>query len=77
MDEADIAEPTGKQPGAILAPHAKDVIDIIKAPGQFAGFQHYPNYSADLVERLQSIINIANNPKDKRSGAYTTFFKTV
>jgi hypothetical protein len=62
-------------PAQFLAPHAKTLTDIIKAPGQFAGFQHYPNYSTELVNRLQSMIDIANRPKDPRGVAYTIFIR--
>ena len=60
-------------PAQFLAPHAKTVIDIIRAPNQFAGFRHYPNYDVDLVNRLQSYVDIANSAKDKRQQSYAIF----
>ena len=45
--------------------------DIVKARGQFAGFESYPNYAQSIVNRIQDMINIANNPKDQRSADFT------
>ncbi len=64
-------------PGQFMAPNAKTLLDIIKAPKQFAGFSTYPNYDASLVNRLQAMLDIANAVKDKRSALYTTFIQNA
>lgn len=64
------------KPKQFMAKHAT-LIGVLTAPGQFQDFQHYPNYSAVLVHRLQKMIDIANTPKDKRSGKYTDFIQTA
>jgi hypothetical protein len=61
------------KPGRFGARGATTVVDIIKAPGQFAGFESYPNYSGGIRTNLQTILDIANNPKDKRSSAFADF----
>jgi len=65
-NRVDNPRPYGARTGATL-------IDIIKAPKQFAGFESYPNYSATIKNRIQSCLDIANNPKDKRNAAYADF----
>jgi hypothetical protein len=60
-------------PGQFAAPGAKTIVDIIKAPGQFAGFETYPNYSAGIAANIQQALNIANNPKDKRQSDFADF----
>lgn len=49
------------------------LVDIIRAKGQFKGFESYPGYSSAIVYRIQQCLDIANNPKDSRSGAYSDF----
>jgi hypothetical protein len=56
---------------------AKSVGDIIRAPGQFAGFEHYPNYDHSIVNRIQAMINIANSAKDKRSPDFAGFINAA
>jgi hypothetical protein len=53
------------------APHAANLIDIIKAPNQFAGFSGYPNYEAR--SRLQQMVNLANNDADPRQAKFAEF----
>jgi hypothetical protein len=57
-------------PRPFLAPGAKSLKDIVRARGQFQGFEKYPDYNAGLVKLIQTILNIANNPKDRRQNAY-------
>jgi hypothetical protein len=64
-------------PAQFMAKRAHDLIGIIKAPGQFAGFENYPNYNGGIASNLQSMINIANNPKDRRQGAYASFINAA
>ena len=64
-------------PGQFMAPEAKDIIDIMKAPGQFKGFEHYPHYSGEIAQMLQSMIDIANNPHDSRHSSFADFINTA
>jgi hypothetical protein len=64
-------------PAKFGAKGAKSLADIIKAPGQFAGFQNYPNYDRSIVNRIQAMINIANSSKDKRSGDFVDFINAA
>lgn len=59
-------------PGPFFAKHAT-LLAVITAPGQFAGFQHYPHYSSGIAQNLQELVNIANNPKDRRAKVVATF----
>jgi hypothetical protein len=43
---------------------------VVTAKGQFAGFENYPEYSGGIRQNLQDMLNIANNPKDKRAATY-------
>ena len=52
---------------------AKTVADIIKAPGQFAGFEGYPKYENEIVRRIQERLDIANDGRDKRNGDFAAF----
>jgi hypothetical protein len=64
------------KPKQFMAKHAT-LLGVLTAPGQFQDFEGYPNYSAELVLRLQKMIDIANRPKDKRSGKYTDYIQTA
>jgi hypothetical protein len=59
-------KPYGAKSGATL-------IDIIKAPKQFAGFESYPNYASTIRNRIQMCLDIANDSKDSRNATYTAF----
>ena len=60
-------------PAQFMASGAKSLIDIIKAPGQFAGFENYPIYDQTLADNLQDVIDIANSVKDSRAGVYKQY----
>lgn len=62
-----------KTPGPFMARGATDMAGIVRARGQFAGFENYPKYSAMIRANIQDALNIANNPKDHRSAAYAEF----
>jgi hypothetical protein len=47
--------------------HDSSLLAVIRARRQFQGFERYPHYSPDIVNRLQGMIDIANNPKDPRN----------
>jgi hypothetical protein len=64
-------------PGKFGAPGATSIRDIIKAPGQFAGFGNYPKLSAGMVANLQQMIDIANNPKDSRQSDFADFINAA
>jgi hypothetical protein len=58
---------------------AKDgtLLAVIKARGQFQGFENYPHYSRLIVHNIQQAVNIANNPKDKRSSEFQALIQTA
>ena len=57
-------------PVPFKAKGAKTIADVVRAPGQFAGFSSYPNYDMSIVNRIQLMINIANTAKDKCRGPW-------
>ena len=52
-----------ENPGEFGAPGGKTIEDIIKAnaPAQFRGFASYPKYSAGIVQKIQTIVDFAND----------------
>ncbi len=64
-------------PAHFGAKNAKSILDIIKAPGQFAGFENYPNYSPGIVHNLQMMVDIANNARDHRNGVFAEFINAA
>jgi len=62
-----------KNPKPFMARGATDIAGIVRARGQFAGFENYPKYSAMIRANIQDALNIANNPKDSRSAVYAQF----
>jgi len=64
-------------PAKFGAKGAKSLADIIRAPGQFAGFRDYPNYDSSIVNRIQAMINIANSKKDRRSADFMNFINAA
>jgi len=53
------------------------VLAVVKARGQFAGFDGYPNIGPSLVTHIQDILNIANSARDQRSASYQDFVNKV
>lgn len=53
--------------------NSKTLLSVVKAPGQFAGFENYPDYDNSIRSRLQSMVNVANNPRDKRKDSFADF----
>jgi|SRR5579864_8589206 len=51
------------------------LLAVIKAHGQFQGFQNYPNYDAAIANNIQQMIDIANNAHDKRAPVFSSFIK--
>lgn len=64
-------------PRQFLAPGATSLIDIIRAPNQFAGFSNYPNYDTVIRARLQAMLNIANNDSDPRQQRFREFVQNA
>ena len=62
-----------ENPARFLAKGAKSLVDIVKARGQFKGFEKYPDYNARIKQNIQDAINTANNSKDPRSTKYADF----
>ena len=58
-------------PGPFGAKGATTVADIVRARGQFAGFETYPDYAQSIVTRIQAMLNLANSAKDKRHDLFT------
>lgn len=43
---------------------------VVTAPGQFAGFSGYPSYDQGIAHRIQDMVSIANNTRDRRSSSF-------
>ncbi|CAD5255394.1 conserved hypothetical protein [Bosea sp. 62] len=65
------------RPAQFGAPGATSITDIIKAKGQFAGFEKYPIYDASISTRLQKMLDIANNNKDRRAQEFADFVEAA
>lgn len=57
-------------PGPFGARGAKTIADVVKAKGQFAGFENFPDFDSSLVTRIQGMIDIANSAKDSRKADF-------
>ena len=62
-------------PAQFGASGAKTVFDIVKAPGQFAGFEHYPEVGADVQRRINEVMRIANDDGDQRQAAMAAYVR--
>ncbi len=62
-------------PRQFMTPGAKNLIDIIKAPGQIGGFEHYPAYAA--TQDNQDRLNIANDDNDRRAERVGAFIQNA
>jgi hypothetical protein len=58
------------KPEQFGAPNAKTIEDIVKAKGQFEGFEQYPKLTASKSARINQIVKIANDDNDARQEAY-------
>ena len=65
------------RPSQFGAPGAKNIIDIIKAKGQFAGFEKYPVYDGIISTRIQKMLDIANDSRDRRAQEFTDFVEAA
>lgn len=52
---------------------AKKIIDIVRSPRQFEGFEQYPSLAAEITERLDKMVRIANDSGDGRREKYRSF----
>jgi hypothetical protein len=68
-----LAKPSGKYASA----GAKTIADVIRAEGQFKGFEDYPNIRAKITTNLDDIVKIANDGGDTRREKYKKFLNTA
>lgn len=68
-----------KNPGRFMARDANkdgwDKRDIIRAKGQFHGFENYPVLAEDVRKRIESYLKIGNDYEDTRHDIYAAFLK--
>jgi hypothetical protein len=62
-----------ENPGPFRARGATSLVGIVRARGQFAGFEKYPDYDVKIRSRIQDAIDIANDSKDSRHAKYAEF----
>lgn len=60
-------------PKPYMAKGAKSLIGVVKAKGQFAGFEKYPNYDSAIKDRIQAALDIANDSKHPKQAIYSEF----
>jgi hypothetical protein len=65
------------KPKQFNAPGAKKILDIVKAEGQFHGFEKYPTLSAAQESRINEIVSIANNDSDTRQEKFAAFLSNA
>jgi hypothetical protein len=58
------------EPAKFNAKGAKNLADIARARKQFEGFEKYPDLTGNIEANIRAMIDIANNPKDKRQQVY-------
>jgi hypothetical protein len=56
---------------------APTLVAVITAKGQFKGFGQYPHYDNAIVNNIQQMIDIANNPKDSRATQFASFISAA
>ena len=64
-------------PSQFNAPGAKSITDIVKAKGQFKGFESYPTIDAKVLSRINKIIALANSNNDSRTPKYKLFVENA
>lgn len=52
---------------------AKSINDVIRAKGQFAGFEDYPTLPGKISSRIDEFVAIANDGSDRRRDRYKKF----
>lgn len=63
------------KPEQFQAPGATEIKHIVTAPGQFDGFENYPQLSSKVTGRLGDIVRIANDDSDGRQEKYARFLQ--
>jgi hypothetical protein len=58
---------------------AKDrlLLSVMRARGQFQGFENYPACDESFSHRIQQMVDIANDPEDRRSRDFTDFINAA
>ena len=64
-------------PAQFMAPGAKSITDIVKAKGQFKGFESYPTLSSKQSARIGEIVRIANDDNDTRQEKYLQYLQNA
>jgi hypothetical protein len=64
-------------PSQFGASKAKSITDIVKAKGQFKGFENYPNTDPSLLSRINNIFTLANSNNDLRQPKYRRFVENA
>ena len=64
-------------PERFAASGATTITDIVKAKGQFAGFENYPTLGSKLSARIEEAVKIANNDSDARQEKYVQFLQNA
>jgi len=59
-----------KHPKDFGVPGAKDEMDVVRNPSQFAGFGKAPNMSAAFMLNVTQALEIANNPRHAKQAAF-------
>jgi len=66
-----------KSPEKFAAKGAKSLRDIVKAPGQFKGFENYPTISSTQKSALEQVLKIANDDNDTRQNDLIGFVQNA
>jgi hypothetical protein len=64
-------------PGQFYADGAKNTLDIIRARGQFKGFEQYPTLSAPVQARIDDILRAANDDNHSKQDVLTRFARSA
>lgn len=54
-----------------------DIFDIVKASGQFHGFENYPSLGADITRNIAAFIAIATNHNHPKQQAYADYISNA
>jgi len=72
-----LANRLNNSPERFNAKGAKTLLDIVKAPKQFEGFQDYPKLGSAQSTRIDEIVSIANSDSDTRQEKYAQFLQNA
>lgn len=65
------------RPGSADAHAINTLRGVVKAPGQIADFERYPDLPQAMQERINGVVGIANDASDKRHERYRKFVDDV